>query len=307
MVMNIAETGRHFPRRGFMFLSALALVAMHTHPARAQSSPALKNKERDPGFKSSPVVEQQVRLEPFSRGLKAGGAVSLTFDDGPHPKLTPALLKILKETGVPATFFMVGSQVEKYPKVAKKVVDEGFEIGNHSYSHANLSLLTRPEIEEELRKTQELIEKATGKRPTLFRPPYGGLNKDVYDAARSENLDVVTWSVDPRDWESRSNPAQIRSRIKDHAAAGTIIILHDIHAETIEAMPGVIRMLKEAGWKLTTAGALLGEAKEFRSRAGAEQKVALPDPSRGESTGAERVIRIPLSGTSLNRYKSVNP
>lgn len=183
--------------------------------------------------------------------------VALTFDDGPHPELTPKLLDLLRAEGVRATFYVIGRNVEAYPDIARRIVAEGHEIANHSWSHPSLTSLGAARLNQELRSTSEIIERTTGRRPTNMRPPYGAINERVRRTILQEHgLDVVMWSVDPLDWR-RPGPAVVARRLVDGAAPGGILLAHDIHPGTIEAMPETISGLKAKGLGFVTVSQLL--------------------------------------------------
>ncbi len=182
--------------------------------------------------------------------------LALTFDDGPHPELTPKLLDILRQQGVRATFFVLGSNVAKYPEIARRIVAEGHEIANHSYSHPALTKLGAARMNDEVGKTCDIIEQATGRRPLSIRPPYGALNASVEHALlQNYGLNVVLWSVDPLDWK-RPGSAEVARRLVAGAQPGAILLAHDIHPGTVEAIPEVIAQLKSQGYTFATVGQL---------------------------------------------------
>ena len=183
--------------------------------------------------------------------------VALTFDDGPHPELTPQLLDILRQQGVRATFYVIGRNVDAYPEIARRIVAEGHEIANHTYNHPHLTQISAARLDSEITRTTESIQRATGRRPTNVRPPYGAINPRVEQALlRKHGLDVIMWSVDPLDWR-RPGAEVVRQRLVDGAAPGGILLAHDIHPGTIEAMPGTISDLKAKGYGFATVSQLL--------------------------------------------------
>lgn len=177
--------------------------------------------------------------------------VALTFDDGPGP-YTERLLGYLKENEAKATFFLVGSSVSRYPNAIKKAFRMGCEIGNHSYSHPSLTGLTVQGIQQQIGDTNSLIRKITGENPTLVRPPYGAYSKTVCD---SVGLPVILWSVDTRDWATRNAQATV-SHIQTYVRDGDIILMHDIHPQTVEAARQIIPWLKKQGYQLVTVSEL---------------------------------------------------
>jgi peptidoglycan/xylan/chitin deacetylase (PgdA/CDA1 family) len=183
--------------------------------------------------------------------------LALTFDDGPHPELTPRLLDILRAEGVRATFYVVGKNVEAYPEIARRIVAEGHEIANHSWSHPALPSLGAARLNQELESTSAVIERVTGRRPTNMRPPYGALNERVRRTIINDHkMDIILWSVDPLDWK-RPGAAVVTQHLVQGAQPGGILLAHDIHPGTIEAMPGTIAQLKEKGYGFATVSQLL--------------------------------------------------
>lgn len=140
-----------------------------------------------------------------------GKYIALTFDDGPSSKVTPRVLQTLKQHDAKATFFMLGNRVEMYPHIAAQVAAEGHEIANHTFSHPNLKKMTHKEMIEEIDKTNNIIEMATGITSTLFRPPYGVYNQDILNYTTSNNYTTILWSVDSLDWKNR-NPTTIKKK-----------------------------------------------------------------------------------------------
>ena len=192
-----------------------------------------------------------------TRGSTSKPVIALTFDDGPHPTLTPKLLDILAEKKVKATFYVLGQRVAQYPALAKRIRREGHELGNHSWSHANLASRSDSVMLDELKRTGDVIRKATGKRPTTMRPPYGALTERqrrlVFKKLR---LPTIMWTVDSLDY-TRTSSASITQRIKRRTGNGAIILGHDIHERTIRAMPATIDALKAKGFRFVTVSKLI--------------------------------------------------
>lgn len=189
--------------------------------------------------------------------------VALTFDDGPDPDVTPRILETLEQYDAKATFFMLGIQAEYYPKQAAMVADKGHEIANHSNSHADLSTLSTDQIAKEIAETNTKIEQATGKKPTLFRPPYGSYNDEVRQVADQHGLSIILWSVDSLDWKSRNENA-IYSTIMEDVEVGSNILMHDIHPTTADALPEVLKSLSEQGYSFVT----VSELQELQGQSG---------------------------------------
>jgi peptidoglycan/xylan/chitin deacetylase (PgdA/CDA1 family) len=185
--------------------------------------------------------------------------IALTFDDGPGP-YTQKLLGYLRAGQVPATFFMLGRQVETYPKVAAAVAAAGNEIGVHTWDHRDLTRLRPAQIDREIGSTVAIIKKVTGVSPRYLRPPYGAMNPNVHAAGRRAGLALVLWSVDTLDWKTRSTPATVSAAVKA-ARRGSIILVHDIHPTTVAAVPAIISQLKAKGYTFVTVSQILGKTK----------------------------------------------
>lgn len=193
--------------------------------------------------------------------------VAITFDDGPDPEWTPRILDILKQRGVKAAFFIVGQEAERNPDLVRRIVAEGHEIGNHSFTHPNLAELPPSMIRLQLNATERLIESLTGRSTNLFRPPY---NADSHPSKLEELLPIsiaqslgymtVLENIDPKDWEKPSAD-ELLARVQTAQDQGNIILLHDgggDRSATIEALPAIIDYLRERGDRITGIGELLG-------------------------------------------------
>ncbi|WP_448608389.1 polysaccharide deacetylase family protein [Geodermatophilus sp. URMC 60] len=179
----------------------------------------------------------------------AAGHVRLTFDDGPHGTATPDILDTLADRGAEATFFVTGEMTAARPDIVRRASTEGHRIGNHSWSHPELTTLDRAQVASQLRRTNEVIEQATGRLPSEWRPPYGATNPVVEAAARDVGLDsVVLWTVDPRDWADP--PATtIRDRVLQGVRPGGIVLLHDgTGHNTPAALPMILDGLAARGY-----------------------------------------------------------
>lgn len=222
----------HRPWR--VFLAAGALVALLTAGHALQDhSPAVKN---------VPTAHR---------------VVALTFDDGPHPHTTPALLEALAAKNVRATFFLLGENAARYPVLAAAVAAAGHELASHGYRHRFPNKLPPQELIADLEQAEAAIA-AAGERPTLYRPPGGGYNDAMVDALTRRGYTTVLWSVDPRDWERRG-AAQIAVTVVSRAAPGAIILLHEgeCAANTPEAVGMIVDRLRSEGYEFVTVGELL--------------------------------------------------
>lgn len=187
--------------------------------------------------------------------------VALTFDDGPHPDFTPRILAHLKHHRVKATFFMVGKKMEAYPEIVKEVVAQGHVIGNHTYDHPhNIEGDSPAEIIRELEKCEELIERFTGKRTLLFRPPLGRVDGTVVTIAAEEGYQTILWTV-CADHHDAPTPELMAQRVLKGVRPGAIILAHDgsfpSRIKDVEATPLIIEELKRRGYQFVTVPELL--------------------------------------------------
>jgi peptidoglycan/xylan/chitin deacetylase (PgdA/CDA1 family) len=196
----------------------------------------------------------------FSSVHVDGPVIALTFDDGPNATLTPKLLDLLAARHLKATFFVIGQNAADHPDILMRAVREGHEIGNHSWSHPNLGKMSDDAVRRELQKTDDAITAAIGKRPTLMRPPYGSITARQKKWIHEEfGYRIILWDVDPLDWK-RPGPSVVTARILKETKAGSIVLSHDIHPPTIEAMPATFDQLMKKGFKSVTVTELLGMA-----------------------------------------------
>jgi peptidoglycan/xylan/chitin deacetylase (PgdA/CDA1 family) len=186
-----------------------------------------------------------------------GPYIAMTFDDGPSATLTPKLLDLLAAHHIKATFFVIGENVAEHPEIITRAAREGHEIGNHSWSHPNFGKMSDESIRRQLQQTDDAIKSATGKRPTLMRPPYGSITTRQKRWIHDEfGYNVILWDVDPNDWK-RPGPAVVRARILKETRPGSIVLSHDIHPGTIEAMPSTFDELEAKGFKFVTVSELI--------------------------------------------------
>lgn len=177
--------------------------------------------------------------------------VALTFDDGPNPTTTPQALAILKRYQAKATFFMIGQNIAGNESLVKRVLKEGHEIGNHTWDHPVLTKLDLSQAQAEINQTTEALKKATGIEVKITRPPYGAINSSIQ---ASVDQSFILWDIDSLDWKSH-NTAAIMQEVKK-AQPGSIILMHDIHQSTINALPTVIQYLQAQGFTLVTVDEL---------------------------------------------------
>lgn len=183
--------------------------------------------------------------------------VAITFDDGPS-YLTNRLLDILRDNNVKATFFILGKNAEGHQDIVKRQINEGHQIGYHGWGHTAFTKLSPTALDDELNHSDAMIKQAGDYTVKLTRPPYGLFNSNVVNQLRNRNQSVIMWSVDPRDWDIKDSP-QVYNRVVTATHNGAIILLHDIHPTTIDAVEPIINQLKNSGYYFVTVNTLLGD------------------------------------------------
>lgn len=217
-----------------------------------------------PSSKPSPKPSSKPSPDPKKDPKKSVKYVALTFDDGPDKKYTPLVLDILEEHDVKATFFVVGNQVSKYPKVAKRIVEEGHSIGNHSWSHQDLTKLSAKALNTQIDSAQKAILDATGVDTKLFRAPYGNLSAKLITQLHERDMLHVMWSVDTRDWAGTS-VKDMRANVLKNTKDGAAILMHSFGGKkgsldnTLELLPLIIKDLREKGFEFVTVDQLIAE------------------------------------------------
>lgn len=181
------------------------------------------------------------------------GKVALTFDDGPHPTYTEILLDGLKERGVHATFFVTGEHASLHPDIIKRMQQEGHLIGNHTYSHIQLTDQNRAEFKEQLIKTNEILTNITGESVLYVRPPYGSWDKELEGEL---NMFPVLWSVDPLDWCTNDSDV-VAGRVLHKAQEDSIILLHDYYETSVFAALEIVDQLSAQGYEFVTVEEIL--------------------------------------------------
>ena len=209
-----------------------------------------------PGFLQLRETEELWRRFPGRERLE-GNRAALTFDDGPDPDATPAVLAALDDAGLRATFFMVGEQAMIHRALAREVADRGHEVALHGFEHREHGQLSAREARDDLARGLGTIEVAAGRRPLLYRPPYGRFSEDSYAACRDLGLEPVLWSSWGMDWESIA-AERISELVLRDLQPGAIVLLHDsaryAHRATAEPTAGAIGTIAAAGVELGPVG-----------------------------------------------------
>ena len=191
--------------------------------------------------------------------------VALTFDDGPNPHLTNQILQILEKAQVPATFFVVGQAAAAHPILLQRMARDGDEIGNHTWAHANLLHQSSAAQAQAIDQTTQAIQRAVPGPVRLFRPPYGLYNRQVQDLLASRHMALVLWAADDHDY--RGWPAdRLQAEVQKETQAGAIILMHDIHPNTVKALPDEIRWLQAQGFQLVTVSDLMAHDAPLPAR-----------------------------------------
>jgi peptidoglycan/xylan/chitin deacetylase (PgdA/CDA1 family) len=271
---------RHLPRGLFLFMVLLGLLSAATiisftfsrQPKTwpvASAQPAQVPAAYPPdSFKSvQQLLHEQNSLDdilwrelttpppPATPDCTVQACLALSFDDGPDPSTTPVILNILRTNGVHATFFLVGIRVGGNAQIVRQIVEDGNEVGNHSWTHADFTKLTPAQMLQQIDQTQNAITAASGVTPRLFRPPYGSTNATV---RKQVKLPIVLWNVDPKDWKQK-DPKQLVQIVESQAKPGGIIVMHDMHPTTVAALDQIVKNL-QTHYKLVTISELLNLA-----------------------------------------------
>ncbi|MDU1701299.1 MAG: polysaccharide deacetylase family protein [Streptococcus mitis] len=204
-------------------------------------------------IQSSYLLDKDAELYKVYFEKKNRKVVALTFDDGPNPATTNQALDTLSKYGIKATFFVLGKNVSGNEEILKRMKADGHVIGNHSWSHPVLSKLSLDEAKKQITDTEDALTKVLGSSSKLMRPPYGAITDDIRN---SLDLSFIMWDVDSLDWKSK-NEASILTEIQRQVKNGSIILMHDIHVETVNALPKVIDYLKEQGYEFVTVPEML--------------------------------------------------
>lgn len=192
--------------------------------------------------------------------------IALTFDDGPAGKMTDKYLAVLDEYDAKATFFLLGQWVNKYPEQAKNIAAAGHEVGSHSWAHHNLPTKDKEFIKEDFAKAEKAFKSTFGYTPTLFRPPYGATNSDMFSIAKGHGMLYVMWNNDEKDYLSKDADALAKSII-DSVSSGSVILMHENKKVTLAALPKIISGLQKKGYEFVTLSELIYDVESAKDEA----------------------------------------
>ena len=227
-------------------------------PAKNAPLPPPPSGLRNPDHEDVPKAASPGAKVTYSSVHVNGPYIAMTFDDGPHPRNTPKLLDILKQRNIKATFFLVGENIREYPNIVRRILAEGHEIGNHTFKHPiNMTRLSDEQARKEIADTAKALEEIAGYHCHLYRPPGGNTNAEQTKWVHDDfGYLTILWSVDPNDWK-KPGVSVVQRRLISGAHPGAIMLSHDIHAPTIEAVPLVLDTLLAKGYQFVTVSQLI--------------------------------------------------
>ena len=283
----------------FTLLATMESASLAQAPPPTQSVPSERVKATSPA--EPRVTFNSVHVDEPT--------IAMTFDDGPHATLTPKLLDLLAARKIKVTFFVLGECVEQNVDILRRAAREGHEIGNHSWSHPQLNKMSDEAVRSQLRRTDDLIKSVTGKRPTLFRPPYGAITARQKKWIHDEfGYQIILWDVDPLDWKE-PGPATVANRILKETRSGSIVLSHDIHRGTVEAMPSTLEQLAAKHFKFVTVSELIDLATPEPPKAPTVRKGTAPAPTGSPTTVGSPIpaATVRASPTASQAIPSVTP
>ena len=272
---------------------------------------AAEQKPTAPNAPSAAPAGEPAKGQPhitFSQCHVEGPYIAFTFDDGPHDVQTPRLLKMLKQRNIKATFFCCGNCVAQNPEIAKQITEEGHEIANHSWNHPLLTKLNEASVHDQIDRTHNVIKQTTGVTPTLLRPPYGALSANQRAWAHATwGYKTILWDVDSLDWKHRS-PAKTESIVLSETKSGSIILCHDIHKTTVDAMPATLDALAAKGFKFVTVTELLKMHREPAAQAkGKPAKTPTAAAAATAVTNIEDLQKEPQPASAIPKGAAARP
>ena len=235
-----------------------------------------------------------------------GPYIALTFDDGPHATNTPRLLDILAKRNIKVTFFVLGECVQAHPEILKREQAEGHEVANHSWNHPILGKMSEEAVRSQLQRTHDLVAQTTGVKMKLMRPPYGSFtDRQKKWVGGAFGYKVILWAVDPLDWK-RPGPSVVARRIISETRAGNIVLMHDIHGQSIDAVPQVLDGLQAKGFKFVTVSQLLAmeqPAKPKTAQPGAPAKATGKGGAKSQAQPAAAPAPVTATPTAVPEAK----
>jgi peptidoglycan-N-acetylglucosamine deacetylase len=252
IVLAGGQTGCTTPTK-----KAAAPAVVETRRAVAPDASGIVRGLRDGDSYQIPKVPPPGAKNTYSSVHVNGPYLAITFDDGPQPTNTPRLLDMLKERNIKATFFVVGQLAKEYPNIIRRILAEGHEIGNHTFTHPTITGLSEERLKREIGGTHQALVDIAGYHTRLFRPPGGATNAKLKQRLYDEyGYSTILWSVDPNDWK-RPGVSVVTSRLVNGAHNGAILLCHDLHAPTVDAMPNTLDTLLTKGYHFVTVSQLL--------------------------------------------------
>jgi peptidoglycan/xylan/chitin deacetylase (PgdA/CDA1 family) len=231
-----------------------------------------------------------------------GPYLAITFDDGPHPKNTPRLLDILKQRNVKATFFVVGQLAKEYPSIIRRILAEGHEIGNHTMTHPTITKISADKLQREIGGTHKALVDIAGYHTRLFRPPGGATNAALKQKFFDEyGYCTIMWSVDPNDWK-RPGVSVVTSRLVNGAHNGAILLVHDLHAPSVDAMPNTLDTLLTKGYHFVTVSQLINMESAAPAPVAAS---SLPVPTPATQPAPQEVV--PFTPAPIPSFQKGQP
>lgn len=237
------------------------LKQLQTHPTKA-------SKKKRAADMSWVTLHNQFPSAYILNGPRNKRRVALTFDDAPDPRVTPTILDILAKYDVRATFFIVGNRAARNPSLVKRIHNEGHIIGNHSYDHAVMSKLSLVSYRKQIWQTDTIIKKLIGYSPHFIRPPYGEMLPQQVKWSKQAGFTIVNWDVDSNDWRNNPDSEFVLKNIKKTLQPGSIILQHagggskQNLSGTIEALPQLIKLLRNRGYELVTLPELVSQSAQ---------------------------------------------
>jgi len=280
------DVGRAAPVVTWLTVCLAVAVGGFTAPSRTKAAKVGQRAVDSGSSSSNNPSDNNVPNHVIRHGDRESSMVALTFDDAPFADTLPALLALLRAENVKATFFLIGQYVERHPELARAIVADGHEVGNHSYSHRDLQRASPTLVEKEIAATQKLIHEVIGTTSTFFRPPFGNVSDEVKRICQREGISIVCWNVDPADWRKDTTRDSVVRNVLENATSGSIVLLHATQRKTIEALVEIIPILRQRGFQLVKLSDLLRDRahrEEMRSRAVGHGQAGTSSPGLSRS------------------------